>query len=104
MKKSVTKVKNVSEHIDELIEFYSSINIDDIERLKKLFIRNLNDVKKRYEKYDIPMQNDYEIVRNNWNNLKEYLEVNWKTTQDVWFVKLLNKMQELEVGVISNEK
>ena len=31
-----------------------------------------------------------------WNELKEWLEENWKQSQDVWFVKIINKMQELE--------
>ena len=43
------KKKTVTEHLNELIDFYKNINTSD-ERLKKLIIRNLNDVKKRAEK------------------------------------------------------
>ena len=32
----------------------------------------------------------------NWNELKEWLEDNWKQSQDIWFVKIINKMEELE--------
>lgn len=37
-------------------------------------------------------------LETNWNNFKQFLEDNWKETQDIWFVKLINKMQELERG------
>lgn len=43
------KKKTVIEHLDSLIEFYSEIETSD-ERLKKLIVRNLKDVKKRAEK------------------------------------------------------
>lgn len=29
---------------------------------------------------------------------KDWLEDNWKQSQDIWFVKIINKMQELEQG------
>ena len=44
--------KDCEEHLTELIEFYSETDIDDLEYLKKLFIRNLKDVRNRYVKYD----------------------------------------------------
>lgn len=37
-----------------------------------------------------------EQLKDNWNKLKEYLEKNWTESQDIWFVKIINKMQELE--------
>lgn len=37
-------------------------------------------------------------LKDNWNKLKELLEENWKQSQDIWFVKIINKMQELESG------
>ena len=42
--------------------------------------------------------------KDNWSKLKEYLETNWKESQDIWFVKIINKMQELEQGSDSNVK
>jgi len=33
---------------------------------------------------------------NNWKELKEFLEKNYKETQDIWYVKIINKMKELE--------
>lgn len=44
-----TKKKTVIEHLDKLIEFYSEIETSD-ERIKKLIVRNLKDVKRRAEK------------------------------------------------------
>lgn len=43
------KKKTIIEHLDRLIEFYSEIETSD-ERLKKLIVRNLKDVKRRSEK------------------------------------------------------
>lgn len=43
------KKKTVIEHLDGLIEFYNEIETSD-ERLKKLIVRNLKDVKRRAEK------------------------------------------------------
>ncbi len=47
-----TKKKTVIEHLDSLIDFYSNTNITDTEQLKKLFVRNLKDVKRRAESED----------------------------------------------------
>ena len=37
-----------------------------------------------------------EELENNWNKLKEYLEKSWTESQDIWFVKIINKMKEIE--------
>lgn len=37
-------------------------------------------------------------LKDNWNKLKEWLENNWIESQDIWFVKIINKMQEIEQG------
>ena len=42
------KKKTVIEHLEKLIEFYEEVETSD-ERLKKLIIRNLKDVKRRAE-------------------------------------------------------
>lgn len=42
------KKKTVIEHLDDLINFYKQIETSD-ERLKKLIVRNLQDVKRRAE-------------------------------------------------------
>ena len=38
-----------------------------------------------------------ELLKNNWSELKEWLEQNWKETQGIWYVKIINKMNEMEV-------
>lgn len=45
----MTKKKTVIEHLNDLINFYSSYETTD-EYLKKLIVRNLKDVKRRAEK------------------------------------------------------
>ena len=40
-----------------------------------------------------------ELLKNNWSELKEWLEQNWKETQDIWYVKIINKMNEMEVKI-----
>ena len=35
-------------------------------------------------------------LEDNWDKLKEWLESNWEESQDIWFVKIINKMKELE--------
>lgn len=47
------------------------------------------------EEYNI---NELLKYKNNWNELKKWLEENWQQSQDIWFVKILNKIQELEKG------
>lgn len=50
------------------------------------------------------LQQENKQLKENWNKLKEYLETNWKESQDIWFIKIINKMQELEQGSDSNVK
>ena len=38
------------------------------------------------------------LLEDNWNKLREWLESNWEESQDIWFVKIISKMQELEQG------
>lgn len=49
------------------------------------------------------LKDDYSIafhqitqLTNNWNELEEFLESNWKDTQDIWYVKIINKMKEIK--------
>ena len=49
-------------------------------------------VDKSYEQ----LQQENKQFKDNWDKLKEWLESNWIESQDIWFVKIINKMQELE--------
>ena len=51
-------------------------------------------VDKSYEQ----LQQENKRFKDNWDKLKEWLESNWEESQDIWFVKIINKMQELEQG------
>lgn len=89
----------------------------------KVYARSLKDdwnklkaINKEYERlnkkngrgFKITNVQEYNIdellsYKENWNKLKEWLESNWKESQDIWFVKIINKMQELEQGSDSDE-
>ena len=45
-----------------------------------------------------------EQLQNNWNELKQWLENHWQESQDIWFVKIIGKMQELENDNNENNK
>lgn len=47
-------------------------------------------------KYIKELQQENQQHKNNWNELKKWLEENWTQSQDIWFVKIINKMNELE--------
>lgn len=99
--------KNVEQHLDELIEYYRDTSIDDAGYLKKLFVRNLGDVKRRYVKYDKPkfdnLEKQNKQLKYSWNKLKEKIIDSFNKTQDVQFLDVLQDMQELEQGSDSNE-
>lgn len=61
--------KDVEQHLEELIDFYKNANISDIEYLKKLFVRNLGDVKRRYIKYDKPRKENIARALNKIDNM-----------------------------------
>lgn len=52
------------------------------------------------EKLDCDLQwaLKYEKQVGNWNTLKKWLEEKWEKSQDIWFVKIINKMHEIERG------
>lgn len=50
------KNKTLEEHIEESIDFYKSTEIEDAKYLKKLIVRNLQDIKRRYVKYYKPLE------------------------------------------------
>ena len=46
--------------------------------------------------------NNCKQLKDNWDELKEWLEEKWEVSQDIWFVKIINKMKELEKGDIND--
>ena len=104
------------------ISTMNGINIDDlmsaVDRLNK--VPDYNDLLKENKKLQEELEYTIGIVehnriiseknkeihqlKDNWNKLKEWLESNWEESQDIWFVKIINKMQQLEKGSDSNVK
>ena len=88
-----------------ITKFYSC---DDEEQFLKDVYHNLNclqqenqQLKEEYNKIQKAYEStfsDYQELKDNWNKLREWLESNWEESQDIWFVKIINKMQELERG------
>lgn len=44
------------------------------------------------------LQQENKQLKDNWDELKEWLEEKWEVSQDIWFVKIINKMKGLENG------
>lgn len=44
----------------------------------------------------LELLNEVTRLTNNWNELEEFLESNWIDTQDIWYVKIINKMKEIK--------
>ena len=55
-----------------------------------------------FKKENQELKEENKQFKDNWDKLKEWLESNWEESQDIWFVKIINKMQELE-GSENNE-
>ena len=89
----------------------NKLSLDDLEYVKKLKQEN-KQIQERMEylersnnrREDTILEQRQEIsdLEDNWDKLKEWLESNWEESQDIWFVKIINKMQELEQGSDSN--
>lgn len=56
-----------------------------------------------FKKENQELKEENKQFKDNWDKLEKWLESNWKESQDIWFVKIINKMQELEQGSDSNE-
>ena len=51
-----------------------------------------------FKKENQELKEENKQFKDNWDKLKEWLENNWIESQDIWFVKIINKMQEIEQG------
>lgn len=51
-----------------------------------------------FKKENQELKEENKQFKDNWDKLKEWLESNWEESQDIWFVKIINKMQEIEQG------
>lgn len=62
-------------------------------RIVKFIIRPDGNSSKIYQEL---VDKEIYQLKNNWKNLKGFLEQNCKDTQDIWLVKIINKMREIE--------
>lgn len=76
---------------DELQQENQQLKIQ-YEKLEEKYIHNVPCCNEN----DCDLYREHKKLENNWNELKKWLEENWKETQDIWYVKIINKMQELE--------
>lgn len=77
-------------HYQDIETYYPPL--DDI----KDFLYELFGDRVESQKYIVRTNQKLEQLQSNWNSLREWLEENYKDTQDIWYVKIINKMNELE--------
>ena len=87
--------KTVEDALNELIEFYSITDINDLQYLKKLFVRNLKDVRRRWIKYDKPIREDYLKQNRQIIKAKEFIEEN---------KQLKDKLSKIETLIINHNR
>lgn len=82
-------------------DYMSEEEIKDVQKAIKKLQQENQQLKEEYNKIQKAYEStfsDYQELKDNWNKLREWLESNWEESQDIWFVKIINKMQELENG------
>ena len=109
-------IKRLLDELDRADNYIKKVYLENQELKEQLLVAQTNEETFRLEMEDITralglaedtLFDDVKAyarsLKDNWNKLKEWLESNWKESQDIWFVKIINKMQELEKSD-SNEK
>ena len=109
-------IKRLLDELDRADNYIKKVYLENQELKEQLLVAKTNEETFRLEMEDITktlgldedtLFDDVKAyarsLKDNWNKLKEWLESNWKESQDIWFVKNINKMQELEKSD-SNEK
>lgn len=95
MSKEYSFIIEFDEMTDELMNKLSDfVNTNGI----KFHVLKSNYEMEQSEKRIEKSRQKNQQLKDNWNELKSWLEENWELSQDIWFVKILNKMQELEKG------
>lgn len=95
-------------NLNDLVIYQELINLQEeneklkekVQCLKENYDRIYNENCKLRDSHnitDISLLDKNERLENNWNKLKNWLEENWEHSQDIWFVKIINKMRELEM-------
>ena len=100
-KKYVNAVADYETTMAEKNELNSLVNScqEEIRQLKKQLEENKDKIN-WYENFEINKTIDKLRIKHN-NQQKEFinfLEDNWKQTQDIWYIKILNKYKEIIGG------
>lgn len=86
---------------EEFEKLFSTLSEKDQKEVASL-IRFKNEVKYHDKQFEellnqyIELSREHDKLQNNWNEFKNWLEEQWKQSQDIWFVKVIGKMQGLE--------
>ena len=96
-------LKENAEHNDKVV--------DKVNWENQLLKKENQELKEKLDKYENPedmtlfamwctekVKDENKQLKNNWDELKEWLEEKWEVSQDIWFVKIINKMKGLENG------
>lgn len=75
---------------------------------KIMLLEENKQLKEELEEYKNPIKyfkyanknviNENKQLKDNWDTFKKILEKNWETAQDIWYVKLINMMNDIEKG------
>ena len=55
-------------------------------------------LKKQCVDYINNLELENKKINDNWNRLLNFLEDQWTETQDVWYVKIIEKMKDMQRG------
>lgn len=75
-------------------ETYGELGILNLTQRK--YIKRLLDELDNADNFVKKLYFENKQLKDNWDELKEWLEEKWEVSQDIWFVKIINKMKELE--------
>lgn len=73
-------------------EYYLEHKEEILKKQKEYRTKNKEKESERHKKYNQKIKASNSIL----TELEEWLENNWKSTQDIWYVKIINKIKELK--------
>jgi len=73
------------EIVNKWLDKEYGVSYNELERIHDYLLTENHKLKDKYNK-----------LQSNWNSLREWLENNYEESHDIWYVKIINKMNELE--------
>ena len=84
-------------------KYFNNIDTEILNEEYPIEQKDLNEENKQLKELCNKYEEEHKTTFETWlkerkvlNELEEWLEDNWKSTQDIWYVKIINKMQELK--------